>query len=407
MNVKVCDMIMGAGKTESAITQMNEDEESKYIFVTPYLDEVKRIKDSCEKRKFSDPYNSGDGKLADLHRLLAQKSNIATTHALFETYNEETISLIRNGGYKLILDEVYQTTKAIEISPKDLKMLQGEKKITTVDGLRVRWNDDKYDGKFNELRDNCCTGNVILYKDSLLLWEYPIEVFEAFREVIILTYMFEAQVQKYYFDVNGVEIKYIGTKHENNEFRFSNEHCIPEYVTTLIDRVHILDDPNLNEIGDSRYSLSSSWFERAMKKRGKPQIEQLKKNIYNAFRNKFNSESGRIIWTVYKNYKDVVKGKGYTNGFLSCNVRATNAYRNRDCLAYCVNIFYNPLMKSYFADQGIEVREDKYALSEMIQWIWRSAIRDGKEIWIYVPSKRMRELLEGWLKELSERKAEH
>lgn len=35
MNVKVCDMIMGAGKTESAITQMNEDEESKYIFVTP------------------------------------------------------------------------------------------------------------------------------------------------------------------------------------------------------------------------------------------------------------------------------------------------------------------------------------------------------------------------------------
>ena len=62
---------------------------------------------------------------------------------------------------------------------------------------------------------------------------------------------------------------------------------------------------------------------------------------------------------------------------------------------------------SYFADQGIEVREDKYALSEMIQWIWRSAIRDGKEIWIYVPSKRMRELLEGWLKELSECKAEH
>ena len=76
MNVKVCDMIMGAGKTESAITQMNEAEESKYIFVTPYLDEVKRIKDSCEKRKFftfrhwvpgylsdtDDPYRRDNGK---------------------------------------------------------------------------------------------------------------------------------------------------------------------------------------------------------------------------------------------------------------------------------------------------------------------------------------------------------
>ena len=30
MIVKVCDMIMGAGKTESAITQMNRDTGSRY-----------------------------------------------------------------------------------------------------------------------------------------------------------------------------------------------------------------------------------------------------------------------------------------------------------------------------------------------------------------------------------------
>lgn len=37
----------------------------------------------------------------------------------------------------------------------------------------------------------------------------------------------------------------------------------------------------------------------------------------------------------------------------------------------------------------------------MIQWIWRTAIRDGKEIDIYVPSRRMRELLEQWIEEVS------
>ena len=42
--------------------------------------------------------------------------------------------------------------------------------------------------------------------------------------------------------------------------------------------------------------------------------------------------------------------------------------------------------------------EDAYALSEMLQFIWRSAIRDGKEIWVYLPSVRMRSLLEEWIR---------
>ena len=38
-----------------------------------------------------------------------------------------------------------------------------------------------------------------------------------------------------------------------------------------------------------------------------------------------------------------------------------------------------------------------FALSEMLQWIWRSRIRQGESINIYVPSKRMRNLLLDWL----------
>jgi hypothetical protein len=40
---------------------------------------------------------------------------------------------------------------------------------------------------------------------------------------------------------------------------------------------------------------------------------------------------------------------------------------------------------------------DMYALSSLIQWVWRSAIRDGKPIILYVPSSRMRGLLIKWL----------
>lgn len=400
MTVKVCDSIMGSGKTEAAISQMNFDTESHYIFITPYLDEVERIKRSCAVRDFKDPQNKGNRKLGDLHRLLASKCNIASTHSLFEMYNDETISLIQDGGYKLILDEVFQVAQNLEVSPKDLNMLRTEM-IEVADDGRVRWIKEDYEGRFEDLRDMCMTGNVILYKECLMLWLYPIEVFHAFQDVIILTYMFDAQMQKYYFDMGGIKIQRIGTVCEHGKYHFTDCVRMPEYVKTLHEKIHILEDAKLNKIGDQYASLSSSWYDRARKSKGQPQLRQMKNNLVNVFTNRFGSSTGKNLWTTFKDYRDVLKGKGYTKGFLSYNIRATNAYRDRCYLAYCVNVFYNPLMKNYFLDHGVEVKENEYALGEMIQWIWRSAIRDGKEIWIYVPSRRMRELLKQWLKDLS------
>ena len=53
--------------------------------------------------------------------------------------------------------------------------------------------------------------------------------------------------------------------------------------------------------------------------------------------------------------------------------------------------------KKFYTKHGINVDEDAYALSIMVQWIWRSAIRDGDEIYLYIPSRRMRTLLEKWI----------
>ena len=37
--------------------------------------------------------------------------------------------------------------------------------------------------------------------------------------------------------------------------------------------------------------------------------------------------------------------------------------------------------------------EERYVLREFIEWIGRSAIRDGNDIYIYIPSERMRSIL--------------
>ena len=93
-----------------------------------------------------------------------------------------------------------------------------------------------------------------------------------------------------------------------------------------------------------------------------------------------------------------LKGKGYANGFVSCNCRATNDYSNARYLAYCLNVYPHVGVSQFFEQHGIEIDADSYALSEMIQWIWRSNIRAGGEIWLYIPSKRMRTLFDIWLK---------
>ncbi len=243
---------------------------------------------------------------------------------------------------------------------------------------------------------------LMLINDMLLLWNFPVDIFECFQEVYILTYMFDAQIQKYYYDLGKVKMDYLGVENKNGYYVFSENTSIPKYVKTLKGKIHILEDEKLNLIGDTRTALSVSWFERDIQRRGRPLIKTLKNNLVNVFKNKFQSPSDENMWTTYKEFKSNLSGKGYTKGFVSVNARATNDYRHKRYLAYCANIFFNPYLKNYFIDRGVNVLEDKYALSELIQWIWRSAIRDGKDINIYIPSSRMRNLLIDWLDGLKE-----
>ena len=128
-------------------------------------------------------------------------------------------------------------------------------------------------------------------------------------------------------------------------------------------------------------------------------IIDLKNNVLNYFCGILKTKSEDIIWTTFKGYEKKIKGKGYTKGFIPLNLRASNRYKNRTSCAYLVNRYVNPVVKQFFEKNGINVDEDAYALSEMLQWIWRSAIRDGKPINIYIPSKRMRTLLMNWLEQ--------
>ena len=102
-------------------------------------------------------------------------------------------------------------------------------------------------------------------------------------------------------------------------------------------------------------------------------------------------------WLQENQIKDLI---GKTPAVLS-----TDKYRFKQALSeneqytliYSVNVFLNPYIVKYFSRKGVRLNEENYALSQLLQWIWRSAIRNNEEINIYIPSSRMRLLLKAYL----------
>lgn len=396
MKIHVCDAVMGSGKTQAAITMMNRETDRRFLFVTQFLDECRRIEEACPKRRFKQPKNAGKGKLIALNDLLRGRHNIASTHALFYKYNSETLDLIRSGHYTLILDEVIDVLEFIEMSPYDVDLLFKAKLVAVEpDTKRVVWMASDYKGKFDAVRLRIESGCVTYENNRLMVWKLPLEVFGAFDEVFILTYMFAAQYQAYYYEMHGVKVDYVSVQHVDGlDYEF-----VPWGTQSKIalPTIHLCANEKMNAIGNSEFALSASWYD------SQPiaVTDELKRNLYNFFKNRGPSNSQLRLWSTYSAHRIKLQGGGYTKRFLAYNARATNAYRECSHLAYTVNVFANVNTQIYFVERGYAVDSDKLATSEMVQWLWRSRLRDGKEIWLYLPSSRMRKLLYKWVKDVT------
>lgn len=402
--IKVVDSIMGSGKTSAAINLMNNDTENNYIFITPYLTEVERIKTSCTNRKFYEPkiyskHGETFYKIDSLHNLLINNKNIATTHALFKMATPETKEILKASNYILILDEVMEVIKQLEISPKDVEMLLNEGWIINKNGS-ILWNTEKeklegeYDGEFQTVKRLALNNNLILHKGRILFWLFPAEIFTLFKDVYVLTYMFDAQIQRYYYDMNNIKYEKYISVFENGQYIFKkrpNDYTEKHIKEQLKQKIHIYEG-HLNNIGDHEHALSKNWY-----KEKKHLHKKLKNNVLNYFQNIMKTKSDLNMWTTFKDYKSKMAGKGYTKGFVSCTARATNEFSHKTSLAYIINRYVNPIILDYFNTYNIQLDQDLYALSELIQWIWRSAIRNNQPINIYIPSSRMRNLLIKWL----------
>lgn len=401
-NVKIVDGMMGIGKSSSIINYINSpfSNEELFLVITPYKDEIIRYKNACSNKNFKQPmYNtSGNGSKVDsLKELINKGENIVSTHALFQKFDAELIDMCRAKNYTLVMDEVANVVEEYHISDSDFEILKKDFIFIDESTNLIRWREDKnnYLGEFSDIKRLCDLGSLAYYSGSIMMWLFPIDAFNSFRNIFILTYMFNAQMQKYYYDYYKLPYEFMYVVGDSLEsYQITDIKPYQSFKYDYSKLINIIENEKLNQIGDRQTDLSKAWFDR---NKNNSVIPQLKKNIYNFFRNIRNDNTKDNLWTTFKDYRKKLQGKGYTKGFLSINARATNDYRERTSVAYVANRYINPIIKSFFQQHNIQVDEDNFALSEMLQFIWRSAIRDGEEIWVYIPSIRMRDLLKRWI----------
>lgn len=387
---------MGRGKTSAAIRYMNQhNRERRFLFATPYLSEVERICTYCD---FEEPSDDLGAKSIDLKIKMRQRRNISMTHALFYIMDAETVELAAENRYSLIVDESVDVVTRLPISAKDFNLIV-QNLTEEGDNGRLIWKDPEYDGRFNDYKALADQGNLFRQDTALLNIMNP-DIFSAFEEVIFLTYLFDGQAQKAYLDYFGIPYRIIGIEEDRHGFRFSDKPDSPPPID-LFKLIHIAKKPEMNFPFRDRYALSKNWYN----KHGvdDPEIKLLRRYLNYFFRSMTNSEASNRMWTCFQQYKQTVVGKRgkYITSWLPLNIRATNEYRDVTAVAYLVNRFVDPNLSKFFAERDVAIDNDQFALSEMVQFIWRSAIRDGKPIDLYIPSERMRNLLIDWMKSVN------
>ncbi|MBT2658392.1 DEAD/DEAH box helicase family protein [Bacillus sp. ISL-18] len=244
--------MMGTGKTSYAIQMLKEAEiDQKFIYVTPFLDEVQRIKQEVYNRDFKEPdamHGSGT-KLELLKRLIGNGDDIVTTHALFAKADDELIDLLSWSNYTLVMDEVMEVISQLQVRKGDIKMMLNGGAIEITEGGKVDWKEHpRFDTTFSTVRDYAIAGNLYLVNDVVFVWSFPAKIFELFNQVYIMTYMFVGQLQRYYYDLHNIKYEYFSVIKKVERYELIPKLEITEDHSRLKQLINIYEG-KLNDIG--------------------------------------------------------------------------------------------------------------------------------------------------------------
>jgi hypothetical protein len=411
--VTVIDAIPGTGKTtwmqnhiretyiDEALGDDADVERTRWLYIAVTEAERDRMKKACGTTpQFHDPYPLHGRKLLSLHEMLLTGQDIVSTHALLTRMNLQTLAALKAHNYHLAIDEELTCVTPYAVKPDDLALLLKEFCDVQSDGTLL-WRSDYKQGRFEDIRGLVEAGNLVLVDGKVLVWKFPVSFLSAFQSVTILTYQFEGSLMSSYLRSYRVPYRLMTLSPDR-------ETLVPLLgqretdLARLRPLIHVVDDPLLNAIGVKdgySYPFSKTWMRSVAFGKDDTKRKRIQTNCSRYFK-EVDGGADAAMWSTYMDLKNYFKGPRYAKSHVAMNLRATNDYRDKSNLAWLVSLFLDPYVKKFLERDGkILADEDGFCLSTLIQWVWRSRIRNQEpgEINLYLPAERPRRLFLDWL----------
>lgn len=404
--IKILDYPCGSGKTTRMIEGFKE--ERKYLVIVPFLTEIERVISQSKSIAFVQPEetdNETNTKTRSLEVQLLHGLNVVTTHTMYE----KLVPMVKEGlleDYDIIIDEVPDVVKSVtsksKTSIQEFYVDTGYIDVDVDTGLvrpTQKWwqnRDEVSDTLSLKILKSAETGCLYLQDGQMFIWALPSSILTAGRSLTIMTYKSEGSMLIAYLNKLALPYQVSNDNFLEEDFRRK----AAELVT--VEGIGSLSKTPLTFTAQTKGSTLSSYCSKlalSLKNLKERRLKGIKQdNILLTCK--------KDVWLKASN--DNEKGDQHTQlaktsrlknaNWIANTTRGTNNYIHCSHLIYLYDQNINPVIARWLGNSSQEFK-DAYALTELIQWVWRSRIRMGEPITVFIPSQRMRELFERWLYE--------
>ena len=399
--VTIRDYPCGSGKTTSMIEGFRSDR--KYLVIVPLLTEVDRVVQWSKSTPFQQPHandNNAPTKTESLESMVLQGQNIAATNSLFE----RLVPLARKGllsDYDIIIDEVPEVVRSVssksKVSIEEFYLNTGYMTVDTKTGLvrpTNKWwsmRDDVDDTLSTTILNYANTGCLYLLEGHLFIWAMPKELLTAGRTTTILTYKSEGSVLSSYLKKLDVPVEVANDNQCEEAFRRKAAKLITIKDIPALSRLSLSHSGQLVGLSKSNYCWT---VVNALKNLKGRQLKDVPAEyiLITCAEDGWHKKGNVDIAGPFASGSKLFQGANWVAKI----TRRTNDYAHCSHLIYLYDQHMNPYVARWLED-NTRAFDDAFALTELIQWVWRSRVRKGQPITLYLPSPRTRQLIEEWL----------
>lgn len=410
--IELFDALCGTGKTTAIFQYMAKHQEKKWIYLSPMKTEIEtRVPAEADANGINffiavDKGKRSEYKTKTQQVLAAMKEgqNIACTHALMMLFQQEHIELLKEHQYHVVCDEELDLIEGFSLRQGDTKFLLENNRISiSPDNGRVSFlSEMDIDTRYGDIKsyaDMGCLYAARTRTDFLVLQISP-RVVEAAERFILLTYNYKGSIMDTFMQMHGFSCKYL----EDIKPYKDNK----EVINKLRDLIVFVETPSVKKWQKKTNVLSATWWRKTSTEEDFNDLRKAVRSVVSAQK----GNSTNVMLTVPKHSITGYDSDGESSkrvrkftvdkliiddAYVQMNARATNDYAHKSIAIHLCNIYPSQPVKVYMQDMGFVCDNDTFALNTLIQWLFRSCIRNDETVKVALFSGRMSVLLKEWL----------